>query len=119
MLFCQPFQTVHIPEYNVSAWMLYQVGNIRKIESVQATFTRLVCRKINIKYESYKHRLSFFNLVTLEIQRIKYDLVLILKIIHNLIDLQFDDFFSIIPSPYYINLEDINYNLIIPFHLLR
>ena len=87
-----------ILEYNVSAWMPYQVGDIRRIESVQATFTRLVCRKLNIKYESYKHRLRLFNLDTLEIRRIKYDLILIFKIIHNLIDLQFDDFFSISPS---------------------
>ena len=85
-------------EYNVSAWMLYQVGDIRKIESVQATSTRLVCRKIIIKYESYKHRLRLFNLDTLKIQRIKYELILIVKIIHNLIDLQFDDVFSISPS---------------------
>jgi len=78
--------------------MPYQVGDIRRIESVQATFTRLVCRKLNIKYESYKHRLRLFNLDTLEIRRIKYDLILIFKIIHNLIDLQFYDFFSISPS---------------------
>ena len=56
------------------------------------------CRKLNNKYESYKHRLSFFNLDTSEIRRIKYNLIPILKIIHNLIDLQFDDFFSISPS---------------------
>ena len=87
-----------ILEYNISAWMPYQVGDIRRIESVQATFTRLVCRKLNIKYKSYRHRLRLFNLDTLEIRRIKYDLILIFKIIHNLIDLQFDDFFSISPS---------------------
>jgi len=86
-----------ILEYNVSIWMPYQVGDIRKIESVQATFMR-ICRKLNIKYESYKHCLSFFNLDTLEIWIIKWDFILIFKIIHNLIDLQFDDFFSISPS---------------------
>ena len=78
--------------------MPYQVGDIRKIESVQSTFMRLVYRKLNIKYESYKHHLSFFNLDTLEVRKIKYDLIHIFKIIHNLIDLQFDDFFSISPS---------------------
>jgi len=78
--------------------MPYQVGDVRRIESGQATYTRLVCRKLNIKYESYKHRLRLFNLDTLETRRIKYDLILIFKTIHNLIDLQFDDFFSISPS---------------------
>ena len=47
--------------------MPYQAGDVRKIESVQATFTRLVCRKLNIKYESYKHRLCFLSLDTLKI----------------------------------------------------
>ena len=84
--------------YNFSAWMPYQVGDIRKIESVQATFTRLVCRKFDIIYDNYKHGFSFFNLDTLEIQKNKYNLILYFKIIHNLIDFQFDDFFSISPS---------------------
>ena len=35
-------------EYHVSAWMLYQVGGIKKIESVQVTFKRSVLRKINV-----------------------------------------------------------------------
>ena len=43
-------------EYNVSAWMPYHIGDIRKIESVQATFTRLVCRKLNIKYNRNNHK---------------------------------------------------------------
>ena len=64
----------------------------------QLIFTRLVCRKLNTKYDSYKHHLSFFNLDTLEIRKIKYDLIVIFEIIHNLIDLQFDNFFSINPS---------------------
>ena len=55
-------------------------------------------KSYKIKYNSYKHRLSFFNLDTLKIRRIKYNLILVFKNIHNLIDLQFDDFFSISPS---------------------
>ena len=68
MLFFNLFKLYIRPilEYNVSAWMLYQAGDVRKIESVQTTFTRLVCRKLNTKYESYKHCLSFFNVDTLE-----------------------------------------------------
>ena len=54
--------------------------------------------KLNIKYESYKHRLTFFNLDNLKSRRIKYNLILLFKIIHNLIDLQFDDFLSISTS---------------------
>ena len=56
-------------EYNISAWMLYQADDIKKIESVQATFTRLVCRKLNIRYDSYKHHFNFLNFDTLEIRQ--------------------------------------------------
>jgi len=100
MLFHQPFEIVHTSNSWIQCRFMipYQAGYMRKIGSVQATFTRLVCRKLNIKYESYKYRLSFSILDTLEIRRIKYNLILIFKIIHNLIDLQFDDFFSISPS---------------------
>ena len=100
MLFHQLFKFYirQILECNVSACMPYQAGDVRKIKYAQATFTRLVWRKLNIKYESYKHGPSFFNFDTLEIRRIKYDLILIFKTIHNLIDLQFDDFFFISPS---------------------
>ena len=50
----------------------------QKMELVQVAFTRLVWRKHTIKYDSYKHRLSFFNLDTFEIRWIKYDLIFIL-----------------------------------------
>ena len=82
--------------YYIFSFLYFFLINFNKY--VQATFMRLFCRKLNVKYESYKHRLSFFNLDTLEIRRIKYDLILIFKIIHNLIDLQFDGFFPISPS---------------------
>ena len=78
--------------------MLYQADNVRKMESVQTTFTPMVCRKLNIEYKSYKRRLRLFNLDTMKIKRIRYELILIFKIIYDLIDLQFDDLFFISPS---------------------
>ena len=56
---------------------------------------RLVCRKLSIKYDSYKHRLSFFNLDTSKFHRITNDLIFIFKIFQNSIDLKFDFFFPI------------------------
>ena len=62
-----------ILEYNVGAWMPYQADNIKKIESFQATFTKLECKKLNNKFDSYHHRFRLFNLDTLEFQLIVYD----------------------------------------------
>ena len=78
--------------------MPHQVGDIKKIESVQALFTRLVCRKLDVKYDSYKYRLSFLSLDTLDIRQIKYDLILFFTFFYNLVDLKFDDFFFISSS---------------------
>ena len=72
--------------------MIYQVADIKIIESVQATFTRLVCRKLNIKCNSYKHCLSFLKLYTLETRQTNPDLILVFKIIHKLADFKFDVF---------------------------
>ena len=56
----------------------------------------MVYRKFNIKY--CNHHLSFLNLDTLESRRIKYNLIPVFKIIHSLVDLKLDTFFSIISS---------------------
>ena len=99
--------------------MPYQVCDIMKFESVQATFIRLVYRKLNIKYECYKHCLNFLSLDTFKIRQIKNDLNLIFKVIHNLVDLKFDDFFSISLSLKLNQLKRHTSHLIIPYHLVH
>ena len=81
-------------EYNVNAWMPFLIGDINKIESLQAKFTRFLCKKLNLKYNNYHHRCKILNLETLEIRRVKYDLILIYKIVNNLIDLDFSSLFK-------------------------
>ena len=92
-------------EYNVSVWNPYHIGDIKKVELVQATFTRIVFRKLNIKYDSYRHRLEILNLDTLEIRRLKLDLISIYKILHNLVELKFENFFTISPTLKLYNLR--------------
>ena len=47
-----------------------------------------------LKYFTYSERLSYLQSETLELRRLKTDLLLIYKIIHKLIALNFDDFFA-------------------------
>ena len=47
-----------------------------------------------LKYFSYSERLSYLQAETLELHRLKTDLLLIYKIIHQLVALNFDDFFA-------------------------
>ncbi len=45
-------------EYNSSAWMPSLIGDIKLLESVQQKFTKLLCKRFNIKFDNYFHRLS-------------------------------------------------------------
>jgi hypothetical protein len=81
-------------EYNVNIWMPCLSSGVTKVELIQKLFTRRLCKKLNISYNSYIHRLAILNLETLEIRRIKQDLILTYKILNNLIDLDKSKFIS-------------------------
>ena len=83
-----------ITEYNCITWTPFLVSEVKKIESVQKTFTRKLFKKLNIRYHSYYHRLEQLGLDTLETRRIKLDLIYTYKIIHNLINIPTSDFFK-------------------------
>ena len=51
-----------------------------------------------MKTFAYKERLFILNLESLEMRRLISDLGMYFKIVHKLIDLDFDDFFSLSPS---------------------
>ena len=82
-------------EYAVQSWSPYLLKDIDTIESVQRRFTK---RIPGLKNLSYTQRLEALSLESLEIRRIKSDLLLTYKIVHKKIDLNFDDFFSFAPA---------------------
>ena len=75
-------------EYNSSIWSPTTITNIRAIESIQKRYTKSVCKRLNLKFNSYKDRLKIFNLESLEYRRVKCDLILVYKILNNLIDIE-------------------------------
>ena len=58
------------------------LSEIRKIESIQKTFTRNLCQKLNIKFRDYPDRIRILHMETLEKRRLKSDLILFYRI-HN------------------------------------
>ena len=48
---------------------------------------------LNIKFESYTDRLKLFNIESLEYRRMKFDLILVYKLLNGHIDIDSDDFF--------------------------
>ena len=87
-------------EYNTPVWPPYMLKDIKRVESVQKRFTKIAFQKCNIPFSSYKDRLYKVNCLSLELRRVYFDVVLMFKIIHNLSDLKFDDFFLFINSSY-------------------
>ena len=76
------------------------MSDIRTLESVQRLYTKAILQRNNIKFNGYEERLKILNMESLENRRLKFDLIIVFKIIHNLIHLSFDKFFYPISTQY-------------------
>ena len=68
-------------EYAVQAWSPHPLGHIRLIEGVQRRFTRMIPELKSLPYEG---RLKRLNLTTLNISRIRGDLIEVYIIFNGL-----------------------------------
>ena len=82
-----------LTEYNTSSWSPYLRSDIQEMESVQRKFTRNICQRANLTFSNYEERLLKLKLESLESRRIKRDLILLYKIIHNIVDVDAKNFF--------------------------
>ena len=87
-------------EYNTPIWNPYLLKNINTIESVQRRFTKIVCRRCSIVFNSYQNRLEKLKILSLQDRRIRNDLLLMFKILRGLSDISFSSYFKIQTSPY-------------------
>ena len=78
-------------EYAVQTWSPHQIGLIRLIEGVQQRFTRMIPELKSLPYEA---RLKRLNLTTLEIRRIRGDLIEVYKILNGLEKINPDSMFT-------------------------
>jgi len=79
-----------ILEYSSPVWSPSTVTWINKLESVQRSFTK---RLPGLHKLSYETRLKRLGLERLEIRRLHADLTMCFKIVHNLVNAPFDQFF--------------------------
>ena len=84
-------------EYTSSVWSLHYTADIRKIERVQRKFTKrlLGCSKL-----SYADRLARLKLESLEVRRLRHDVILTYKILFGLTDMNQSDFFTFADRTY-------------------
>jgi hypothetical protein len=78
-------------ENSTSVWNPYLQQDIDIVEKVQRKFTK---RIPGLRHKSYGERLNDLSLDTLELRRLHKDVVLCYKIIHGLVDLDPQDFFT-------------------------
>ena len=77
-------------------WSPHHSGLINQIESVQRNFTKKI---EGMSHTSYNDRLNVLGLDSLQVRRIKFDLIFCYKIIHSLIDLNCSEFLQLVCYP--------------------
>jgi ribonuclease P/MRP protein subunit RPP40 len=82
-------------EYCSAVWSPSLVMDINSIEAVQRRFTK---RFPGLRDVDYHSRLLVLGLDSLELRRLRADLILVYKIVFGLIDLKFSDFFTWNPN---------------------
>ena len=83
-------------EYATTVWSPYTLTDISKIESVQRSFTKRLPGLSNLPYTK---RLEVLGIDSLEIRRLRYDLVFVYKMLFGLADLNFSDYFALRTGP--------------------
>ena len=73
-------------------WSPCRLCDIRKLESVQRLFTK---RLRGLKGMPYPERLKCLNAESLEVRRIKFDLSLYFKILHEFVDIDSENLFTL------------------------
>ena len=82
--------------------------DIKKIESIQKYFTKVVCNRCNIQFNSYSDRLQKLNLHSLQYRRVYFDITFMFKIINGTSGLNFSDFFRQRPTTYNLRYNQNN-----------
>jgi hypothetical protein len=96
-LFKKAFYSLVLPilEYASVVWNPSYIKDIIKIESVQRRFIKRAQRKCGRVDGSYKSRLSSWKIPTLEIRRLKIDLLWVYKLVYGYVDVHRERFFRI------------------------
>ena len=101
LLFAYTTYVRPLVESSTVVWSPWRKMDNLAIEKVQQYFTRAICRRASIAYNNYSHRLVILGLKSLEYRRIYFDLCMCFNIYYKLVDLDFNNFFSVKTiSPY-------------------
>ena len=97
MIFAFKVYILPLLEYCSPVWSPFKLNDVDRIEKVQRSFTK---KLEGLKTLTYSERLVACELPSLELRRLRADLLLCFKIVHNLIAIDFNDFFELEQSQY-------------------
>ena len=80
-----------LPEYNSNIWNPTHKYLVEKFENVKRQFTK---RITSISHFTYRERLSILNLESLELRRLRFDLIHSYKILNNLTLVNYANYFA-------------------------
>jgi len=83
-----------IVESSTVIWSPHEAKDIACVERVQRYFSRRLFARCNLPYVLYPERCKYLNLHSLELRRVKFDVVMCFKIVHGFVDIEFSDFFN-------------------------
>ena len=95
-------------EYGSCVWSPHHVGKIKQVESVQRRFTK---RLLGFAVLDYRSRLQKLNIESLEMRRLRQDLVYTYKILFGLTDQSSTDFFTLTNSVHSASTRGHRYKL--------
>jgi len=76
-------------DYNSIIWSPYSSGPIHSLEAIQNRFLRILSNKCNIQrlpHTSYEPLLSYLNMNTLQVRRVKHDICFIYKLLNGYVN---------------------------------
>ena len=87
-------------KYATTIWNPYIKKDKKTVERVQKFFTKQICQRCNIPFDSYSDRLYKLDLKTLEYRRLEFDILMFYKFMNGLVDIQKSEFFTMSASRY-------------------
>ena len=95
-----------IVEYATVIWNPYLNKDIESIEQIQRSYTKKICSRCKIPFNTYKDRLYMLSIRSLQYRRLEADLIMTFKILHKLVDIPFEKFFTLYSSPHNTRRHD-------------
>ena len=89
-----------ILEYSSSTWNPFLSQDVQAVEYVQRFYTRRVFRRCKIPFNSYEDRLMKLGIQKLSTRRENTDNIITYKMLHNLVDIPYSEFFQYRNNPY-------------------